>query len=137
MKQEIISICRNPGEIIVGKVVSDSETHYLLEDACVLVIAPNNANQAGFGFMPVDTVCQEPIVLFSAMVEDAGKVVRISKDNILFDNKELPEIMVDGYLKVVEQAKLAVSQQKNALNAQAQKNIANAPSENKIVKLFD
>lgn len=136
MSSKIAAFCRNPGEIIVGKVVSEEETYYSVEDACVLITAASDKG-VGFGFLPIDTLNQEPTVLFRTIVETPVAPIKLFKNNLLFVQETLSAVIVNSYTTVIDKiAQMAAHQQIEREQAQ----VSLFGEENKgdnIVKLFD
>ena len=110
MSSKITAFCRNPGEIIVGKVVSDDADKYVVEDACVLITAASEQGVA-FGFLPIDTLNQEPTVLFRTILNNALKTVNIFKSSLLFSVDSLPDAVLNSYQNVLQRIEQMAAQQ--------------------------
>ena len=139
MSSKITAFCRNPGEIIVGKVVSDDADKYVVEDACVLITAASEQGVA-FGFLPIDTLNQEPTVLFRTILNNALKTVNIFKSSLLFSVDSLPDAVLNSYQNVLQRIEQMAAQQNMARVPEPPKQSLFGNNQNKsdnIVKLFE
>ena len=139
MSSKITAFCRNPGEIIVGKVVSDDADKYVVEDACVLITAASEQGVA-FGFLPIDTLNQEPTVLFRTILNNALKTVNIFKSSLLFSVDSLPDAVLNSYQNVLQRIEQMAAQQNMERVPEPPKQSLLGNNQNKsdnIVKLFD
>ena len=139
MSSKITAFCRNPGEIIVGKVVSDDADKYVVEDACVLITAASEQGVA-FGFLPIDTLNQEPTVLFRTILNNALKTVNIFKSSLLFSVDSLPDAVLNSYQNVLQRIEQMAAQQNMERVPEPPKQSLFGNNQNKsdnIVKLFD
>jgi len=139
MSSKITAFCRNPGEIIVGKVVSDDADKYVVEDACVLITAASEQGVA-FGFLPIDTLNQEPTVLFRTILNNALKTVNIFKSSLLFSVDSLPDAVLNSYQNVLQRIEQMAAQQNMERVPEPPKQSLFGNNQNKsdnIVKLFE
>lgn len=139
MSSKITAFCRNPGEIIVGKVVSDDTDKYVVEDACVLITAASEQGVA-FGFLPIDTLNQEPTVLFRTILNNALKTVNIFKSSLLFSVDSLPDAVLNSYQNVLQRIEQMAAQQNMERVPEPPKQSLFGNNQNKsdnIVKLFE
>lgn len=141
MSSKITAFCRNPGEIIVGKVVSEDFDRFTVEDACVLITAASDQGVA-FGFLPIDTLNQEPTVLFRTILNSPLKTISVFKSTLLFNVDTLPEAVLNSYSNVLLRIEQMAAQQALERAPEPPKvslfgNNSDAAKSDNIVKLFE
>ena len=115
MQNKIIGFFKTVGQFVVGKLVEETETHYFLDKAIILVIRGN-----GITAKPIELINEEPDVSIRQVgaLADSNQIIltKYKKDDLLTDAFQLSPNLIEQYNRITATPQIPQNQVETTQN---------------------